>query len=120
MIALRNSSVVGQWELTPALSELCGQFIMQCLVQLLGNTICSWKQTKQAYPSFVISMLFSFTITSKLRLVPVFNYVPRHEDVGDGGNTVSRLLNVALDERKWSNSRSGWFTLTVKAPVIID
>jgi len=72
-------------------------------------------------PSFVISvMLFSFTVTSKLRLVPVFNNVPRHEDVGEGGNTVSRLLNLALDEREWSNSRSGRFTPGVKAPVVID
>ena len=94
---------------------------MQCLVQLLGSTICSWKQTKQAYPSFVISiMLFSFIVTSKLRLVPVFNNVPCREDVGEGGNTVSRLLNLALDEREWSNSRSGRFTAGVKAPVVID
>ena len=113
--------IVGQWELTPALSVLCGQFIMQCLAQLLRNTVYSWKQTKQAHPSFVISIiLFSFTRTSKLRLVPVFNYVPRHEDVGEGGNEASLFLNLVLDERKWSISHSGRFTPGAKEPVVID
>jgi hypothetical protein len=52
----------------------------------------------------------------KGKVIPVFNYAPRHEGIWGSGGIAQTLLTSGLDGGEWSASRSGHFSPGKKAP----